>query len=207
MKSLFLSGWIVAVTFFLLQKAATASGSPGVTWNKGAMVLEDQQVLRGEFCVQAVYDLVLFRNGKAVNVYPAHTFRSLHVYDQKADINRRYVSHVSAEEGLAVRRIYEVVLYGEISVLRRQKVSTAHSPELSDAFDFNYFIVSKDGTYFLHQFRERVFPGMVEHGGEEISTFIKLNKLDPNRESDAVRLIRFFNKNRSTSLMINGESL
>lgn len=207
-KPLFFLFFGVAVFTFLPGKAATTGPDPVIHWHQGAIVLADRRVLTGEFCVQAVYDLVLYRNGTAIKVYPAHAILSLRLYDRKTDMNRKYVSRLSVDKRLSVYQIYEIVLDGEIAVLRKQKAMTVYSSELSDAFDFSYFVVAKNMMYFLHQFRDKVYPEILTRCGGKITRFMDENLLSPNDDADIMQLIQFYNKHCSSlSPLMRCESL
>lgn len=197
-RSFILSGFFFAVTVFLQETNVKAGGVPEMQWNKGAVVLADQQVVTGEFCVQVVYDLIFFKSGESVNVFPAHMVASLQVYDEQANINRKFVVQQSAARGFTEYHIYEVVVHGQMSLLRRQNALAANLNEMSDVYDFDYFVVMDGETCFLHQFREKVYPVMLKRCDSAVSGYVKDQKLNPNDASAAIQLIQYYNRHCAT---------
>lgn len=207
MKAIILSGFFFAVTVFLPEWNANADRVPEIQWSRGAIVLADQQVLTGEFCVQVVFDLVLFRDSNSVNVFPAHMISSLQVYDQGANINRRFVVQQTTEHGFTEYRMFEVVVHGALSVMRRQKVSAGDLQTLSNVYDFDYFIVLDHETWFLQQFREKVYPVILRSCDADMSGFIRDHKLNPNDAAAAIALIQYYNRHCADAESVKGASL
>lgn len=184
------AGWI-----FLMSGIATATEPPKMAWSQGAVVLANQQVLTGEIVAEPAHDLMLFRNEKGLMVYPAHAVKSFLFHDQASNINRKYISQVSTDRGLKVYHLYEIVLWGEIAILRKQKIQHTNTPAPSDAFDFDYFVSYKNEIIRLQQFRKKVYPQMLALHRSELNFFMKKEKekLNPNLPADAIRIVEFYN--------------
>ena len=187
-------GTVAALLIFLAVYNTHATNNPENTWHEGSLVLSDKQVLKGEIVVQGAFDLVLFREeGENFTIFPAHKLKSVSLYDEHADINRKYVTRKVHSKGLFVYRMYEVVVHGEVEVLRRQIVKNHHGG-LSDKYDFDYFVVAQHGIVALNRFREDVYPWMMTVCPAELKAYRKQNHLNPNLRADAIQMILFFNK-------------
>ncbi|MBL0744518.1 hypothetical protein [Chryseolinea lacunae] len=169
----------------------TAAASPPV-WHDGAVVLATGEVLTGKLSVEVSHDLILLQHGDGCRVLPAHKVKSFYYYDTEANINRKFVTWQEGSETVKLSRFFEVVLNGDIGVLRRQKESVAHAN--SDALDFDYFIVFHDNLISLHKFNQKVYPTLVETSGDKIVFFITSNKLSTTRSADAIRILEFYNQ-------------
>src|SRR5688572_11402532 len=100
-------------------------------WFDGSIVLSTGEVRVGTISPEASHDLILFQQGELRMVYPAHAIKAFYFYDKPADINRRYVS-LKEQAGVQVRHaLYEVVISGDVSVVRRKKMTAF--PKNTDA--------------------------------------------------------------------------
>jgi len=159
-------------------------------WHQGSVVLKTNEVLVGEISFEPQYDLILHRSNGRVDVYPAHKIQSFYLYDEYANINRKFIS--LKQSGLFNRyQVYEIVLRGEVYVYRKQKSWTGNYP--SDADGFDYFIFYRDQLMNLHKFRSKVYPYLLESAGSQLSFFVDKNKLNPNWSTNAITIIHFYN--------------
>ena len=159
-------------------------------WYHGVIVLSSQEVRSGEISLEAVHDLVLFRKGDTVTVYPAHKVTSLFFYDAANNINHKYIS-IKEDHGIHhAYHLYEVVLQGELSVWRKATVARPNS----DKFDFDYFIRYNEKLLPLLQLRTAIYPQLSKTSRDAIFTFTSRQNLDPNQPAHAIRIIEFYNR-------------
>ena len=124
-------------------------------------------------------------------VYPAHKIRSLYFYDRGSNINRRYLSLKEDHGVRSSYHLYEIVVTGQVDVLRRKKMSafSGHSSEL----DFNYFTRYNDELTALRKFKKKVFPQLRSEPVTRLENFIAANKLRADLPPNAIRIIEFYN--------------
>jgi hypothetical protein len=159
-------------------------------WYEGSIVLKTKEVLVGEISIEPAYDLILHRIDGKVDVYPAHKIQSFHFYDKDANINRKFIS--LKQEGLFnSHQLYEVVLWGDVDIYRKQKAWTGNSP--SDADGFSYYVSYRDQLNDIHKFRDRVYPYLLESAGSLLSVFMDENNLNPNFLANAITIAHFYN--------------
>lgn len=168
-----------------------AAASHHVKWYEGSVVLRNHQVLTGTVAIDAMHDVVLHKVDSQVNVYPAYKIMWLYFYDPVANINRRYMSWPAATMVARVRsQLYEVVLQGDIMVLRRPR-----DMQTTAAIDgYHYFLKRDDGVMPLYSFKKKVYPTLLEETDGLLDAFRKENKLNPMEIADAVKLIEFYNQ-------------
>lgn len=164
-------------------------------WYEGVIVLSSEEVLTGQVAIHVDHDIVLYKSGEKVEVYPAHKVRNIFFYDQKADINRKFISLGQYRQNIKEYKLYEVVLRGELTVLRKEKRYAKNQHN-----DFAYYIKYKDRILSLKQFRNRIFPSM--RSNDELSLFMRSEHLNPNLAKDAILLIKFYN-----ALVVDSDSL
>lgn len=185
---------------FLLLMALSSgvSGSPSLTWHDGVVVLSDQQILNGQVAIHKRENLILFRLGEKVTVYPAHKIQNVFYYDHNADINRKFVSIANHEHGYAEYQLFEIVLRGQVTVLRKERFHLNHE----DHEDFNYFTLYRDEVLPIKQFRKKVYPHLSDCDPIKSSAYEGKERLNLNSTKDAINLIKFYNQ-----LVRNSESL
>ena len=181
---------MIRVFSFLLFLSVHILQAGPIHWHTGSLVLVDGSVRVGEVSVVGEFDLVLFHDGDLVTPYPAHKIRSLCFYDQQADINRKYISVIDNGESISFNWLFEIVVQGEVSVWRRQK---KFSSGADDGLDYNYYVCWNRAIYPLIKFRRVIFPGLIKNSPPQLQEFMAQYKLNCNRDSDAIRIIDFYN--------------
>lgn len=167
------------------------------TWSDGVVVTTDDQVLTGQILYNPSFDLVVFRDHSSRTVVMASKMRSLRYFDASSNINRRFIT-VQASELSNSAKIFEVVLDGEVAVLRRSKSGSGASP--SDCDGYNYFFARNKIIVPLKKFRNKFYPEVKELLRDDA---MKLG-LNPSDEADAIRLIEIYNARQfSASLARN----
>jgi hypothetical protein len=175
---------------FLIAASSGVQAFDSPEWYSGSIVLSNQEVITGEVAIHAKQDVVLFRSQKTVTVYPAHKIQKVFFYDKKADINRRFISLVSNGYGYHQSKIYEIVLYGEVTVVRKERnFSNWDSPK-----DFNYFILADQKIVPIKYFKRKIFPSMIAKDQSAVASFMNDEKLNPNALADIIQIIAYYNK-------------
>ena len=145
----------------------------------------------GQLAIQLAYDIVLLKVNDRVQVYPAHAVESVHFYDERENINRKFLSLAQPDQ-YARPALYEVVVRGEVAVLRRAKdyINTRVSEQ--DAFDF--FLWHDASLIPLNRFRDKIYPMMLARHQTAMTTYKTERDINPNNPADAIRLIKFYNE-------------
>lgn len=178
----------------LLLNFYTSKGqsfNQSLNWYEGSVVLATGRVVTGKISLDAFHGIMLLEQDTIRTVYPAHKIRSLYFYDTADNINRRFLSVKDRDLVRASWRFYEVVLQGEINVLRRQKLN---GRKLADASDFTYHLQYNDEILGLRAFIKKVYPRLDAPFNERLKDFIRVNKLSANTLANAIRIIEFYDQ-------------
>ncbi len=168
----------------------TVDASESLEWNAGVLVTVDGEVEQGELAFQ-VSEIVLFRAAGEVTVYPANKVHSFRYYDRNENINRKFVARPANYTRIA--SFYEVIVVGEVSVMRLLKSQRITNRKKSDRDDYDYFVLFGDNLINLNQFRNKVYPDLVS-SSERIVSLIKEQHLNPHQKADAIRIVQLYNK-------------
>src|SRR5688572_15188119 len=149
-------------------------GNPIEKWFRGSVVLSDQQVMVGEIALYPTHHVIMLRTDDGIITLPAKKISSFFFYDASANVNRKYVSRLNQESTFQQHQLYEVVLTGAITVLRKQDV---WSQGVHDANDFNYFVLYDNKLIELQKFKRIVYPDLIKQS-EKLLLFVQENHLD-----------------------------
>lgn len=165
-----------------------------VNWRQGILVLKDQQVLVGNVIVQPALNVILFSTGTQSTFYHLDQVEYVTYHDPTAGLKRKFISLPGDQKkGDRMFQLYEVVLMGRIAVIRKP-IHTTYIPAVDDVGSFEYFVLENEQLVQLTQFRKKIFPGMeASYSAGSLKLFMRRKRLDPNRNSDAIRLIEYYN--------------
>jgi hypothetical protein len=179
--------------FFLLLPGVASAAQ----WSEGSVVLANDSVIVGELEVRSLDDVVLFRNGSKVDVYPSHKVRSVLFFDASDNIVHRFVSIQTSSVAFSRYLFYEVVVNGEVSVLRRRNFRLKSSEIEDHATGYHYLIRFKNEFTSLHNFGAKVYPKLKRISINEFALSVKKNKLNPHKQANAIRIIQLYNEQAS----------
>ncbi len=178
---------LAIIVFFCLP----FSGFAEPTWFNGTIVTKDHKVMNGDVFVHPSFEVIILRLKDSVLVLPAYKIASCHYYNTETGINARIIAITDYSLNRPVSKLFEVVVKGNVDVLRRPKFS---SIQTHDPRDFDYYTYSNFSIHSLFSFRNSVFPNMLEKQRNKLSAYMVANHLNPNNEGDAILLIQFYNK-------------
>lgn len=183
----------IALILAVMTTAPLFSQDP--EWHEGSVVLTTREVLKGKINLHELYDVVTLNNGDDMKVFPANRIHSVYFYDAKANINRKFTSIQHSSHGaFSSYQIFEVVLSGEIRVLRRLKSNLSDPSD--DASGYHYYYQIRHEIVALHKFKSKAFPIMVRTC-ESLLPYVEQNKLNPTFSADVIRIIDFYNKTQA----------
>ncbi len=182
----------LVIIFFLFWSLAAKADSSAIKWYKGSVVLATQEVYVGDLYIENQFDIVLVKEDSKVKVLPAHKVHAVYFYDSIENINRKFISVPEQREAYHSYRLYEIVLKGEVNVLRREKSFSDNQREEYNADGFLYYIHWNERITTLRRFRADIFPKLAD-SKPAINAYIRDQKLNSNLESDAIRIIDFYN--------------
>jgi hypothetical protein len=163
-------------------------------WFTGYVILKSQAKLHGKLLVRVDYNVVMFRQGDELVVYPAHKVESVTVYDQSLKHDRNFISIEEEVCVATLHQLYEVVLKGEVTVLRKERVLwyTVHL----DIPEEDYFVWNSHEMISLYRFKRKVFPGIVKASHGSMKSYMRRHKLNPNRVDDMIEILAHYNQQK-----------
>ena len=178
------------IFFCLLLVNSIDVNAQYLKWYDGSVVLTSGHVIVGKMVIDPFLDVVLFEENDKRTVYPAHKVRSLYYYDGSADINRRFISLKESSALHNHYQLFEIVVQGEVSVLRKQKTRSFNP---SDALDFTYYVSYLDDVVLLRKFGKKIYP-QLKLSMEKLDDFVSANHLREYDSSNSITIIEFYNR-------------
>lgn len=179
------------VLIFFLFVSFQETFSESLNWYEGCLVMRNDEVLTGEISVNQDYNLVLFKSGDQLSVFPASKIQTLHYYDAKANINRKFTSIQQRVNAFTAYTLYEVVLIGEVSVFRRLTSSLADRDDQKNSY--HYFVRLGNEPVGLHQFRSKIYP-YLEKTCISLKKHIREKRWNPSNHAHAILIIDYYNQ-------------
>ena len=178
------------IFFCLLLVNCINTNAQSLKWFEGSVVLTSGDVIIGKMVIEPSLDVLLVQRDKERIVYPAHKVKSFYYYDESSDINRRFISLRDNSAMHNHYQLFEIVLQGEVDVLRRQKT---RSLKPSDALDFTYYVSYRDDVMLLRKFGKKVYPHL-KSSMETLDEFVVSNHLRAYDDSNSIRIIEYYNR-------------
>jgi len=147
--------------------------------------------------VEPSLNVLLVEQNNIRTVYPAHKIKSFYYYDDFSDINRRFISLQDKSTLYNHHKFFEIVVQGEVNVLRRQKTRFLYP---SDALDFTYYVAYRDNVMLLKKFGRKVYP-QLKTSMERLDDFVSSNRLRAYDSSNSIRIIEYFNRQMRAELV------
>lgn len=180
------------VAIVLLLVSASGFAQPPAF--KGAVVLQDGTVFTGNVSILS-YQLVCLGVDNEQVILAPHKISQVRYYDKESNINRKFISIKTPSTLSEVYTLYEEVLYGPVSVVRKpSSLYGSGKLALSDHDAFDYFARTSDKLISLKKFRSTLFPQFREELGERIDQYIHQKQLDIYNTADVIRIIQFYNQ-------------
>ena len=178
------------IFFCLLLVNSIDVNGQSLKWYDGSVVLTSDHVILGKMVIDPFLDVVLFEENDKRAVYPAHKVRSLYYYDDACDINRRFISLREKILPYNDHKLFEIVVHGEVNVLRKQKTRFSNP---SDALDFTYYVNYREEVVLLRKFGKKIYP-QLRSSMEKLDDFVSANHLREYDSSNSITIIEFYNR-------------
>jgi hypothetical protein len=178
------------IFFCLLLVNSLYTEAQSLKWFDGSVVLTSGDVINGKMVVEPSLGVLLVQQNSLRTVYPAHKIKSFYYYDDFSDINRRFISLLDKSRLYNHHQFFEIVVQGEVSVLRRQQTRSLHP---SDALDFTYYVSYRDDVMLLKKFGRKVYP-QLRTSMERLEDFVASNHLRAYDSSNSIRIIEYYNR-------------
>ena len=172
------------ILFCLLSVNSICIASP--EWNSGVVVLHSGEVLPGQIALHQSHDMVLLQSGDKRTVLPAHKIKCVLFYDAIKNINRRFITITTKDNTRISHRIFEVVLSGDITVLRRSASLFANIND--EVSGFEYFLKVGNELITIRKFRTKIYPTIVD-ASAELEQFVRKNRLRPAFPADIIQIV------------------
>ena len=185
------------IFFCLLLLNSLNTKAQSLKWYDGSVVLTSGDVIIGKMVVEPLLDVLLVQQNDIRTVYPAHKIKSLYYYDDSFDINRRFISLRDKSTLYHHYQLFEIVVQGEVTVLRKQQT---RSLKPSDALDFTYYVTYRDNVMLLKKFGNRVYP-QLKSSMDTLEDFVSSNHLREYNSSNSIKIIEYYNRQMRAELI------
>ncbi|MEQ8359472.1 MAG: hypothetical protein RH860_08295 [Cytophagales bacterium] len=170
---------------FLIDASLLAFPAPS---HQGVIVLNDGEVLVGEI-TNINNQLLLVVTDSARVVVPAHQLRKAQYFDEINNINRKFLP--LSEHGKLM--IYEVVVNGDISIVRIPRDLRSSTAREEKPSEFRYYLLVVSELRPFSEFSKSISAYMESRVGNLAKSYWRENRLNPHQISDAIQIVRYYN--------------
>jgi hypothetical protein len=193
-------------TMILVLCLAVATCAPAwAKWYEGTVLIEGQTIFSGKIAYDSQRDFVQLQQANRVHVFTAYQAIAFQFYDPEMNLIRRFESKkVAGQQQYAYQQFFEIVLDGDIKVLRRPSnfTMTPKNEATRNRYDmlreqlqgYDYFTYIKGDLLKIKKFRKELLPLLVREHQNEMESFLKENRIDTNLISHNIMVINYFNQ-------------
>jgi hypothetical protein len=194
---------------FLVHCGASAGGEG---WYRGEVVFNSEATLRGEVRYDWRAGVVQYRRDGRVQAFGPRLLQSFAFFDVQLNAIRRFqILPSGAEGGHMGKTIFEVVLNGPLTLVRRASPTVGFgvpagllpAEDAALAFQlsgYSYFVHTGGRLVPITRFRRELWPAMVGKFGPELKQFMKQYRVSRRTMPGKLRLINQFNVLQEASL-------
>lgn len=176
------------------------SGDP--EWNPGVVMLEGEQVLEGELKYDHKNGVIQCREAGRIKAFSSHGVTSFYYLNKDTNILHRFISvEQETKENYRRKEFYEIVLEGELTLLRKRNKSTdpvrkGHNASSSSLMHhilcYDYYVYRQGEMISVKKFKKNVLPLMKDKKREVVSYADKKN-MKLYYLMDQISLISYYN--------------
>lgn len=192
--------FIYLFIFFLISQLSLKAKNNEV-WNEGYLVLENNTIIKGNIFYNAEKDLVEIKTEQRIKTFSPYCVQYFKFFDPQLQMNRVFATFENNDlrRRENARSFFEVMINGELAVLRKEETSFTPVHEYSYSSiefipdkDFSYFISHPEGVRKMKNFNKDVIPLMADKN-EEILEYMDKYELDSNNFMHQILIIDFYN--------------
>ena len=143
-----------AAFILLLSIAWVLKAQPTKHFYKGVIIDKNKEVLISELAVETAFDAVSYKTSEnASAILPAHQVSSFRYYDDRDNINRKFISLRFNGR----YQFYEVVIPGDFQIIRRLK-KYALTWEVNERESYHFFTWYKGELKPIEKFKSTILP-------------------------------------------------
>lgn len=167
---------------------------------EGVVVMLNGEVVTGSFLFDEKKDLLYREKESGLEIFPPFRVKSFSFYDAHQNMNRQYIMLAVRNNGYPFQ-FYEVVVRGEVKVLRKRKEqdSPVKPGTEEEGFsrhhkeNYSYYILLENKLTDIRQFAAEVYPVLKEKNKADLAKVIKEDDLNIHNAGTAISLIKLYN--------------
>lgn len=192
-----------SIGILLLFGAVHANNlNPFQAWSEGEVVLMSGEKIEGLINIDYKLDIVQCKlEDGSIRAFSPVNVSHFSFFDQETK-NRRFFAAINFENRYDYehKSFFEVIINGELSVLRKGKYvkrvpvrsGAATNYNVKTIVHHNYYAFTNDEQKRIRNFRKDVLPMMEEHE-DKLKRYIKKHKLNVNELVDQLMVVNYYN--------------
>ena len=171
-------------------------------WNPGVVIMEDNLTLEGDLNYDHKNDIIQCREAGKIKAFSAHNVTSFYYLDRGTNVLHRFIAIEQKDrENYRRKEFYEIVLEGELTLLRKRNKSSdplrqGHTESsynmMHHILCYDYYVYHREDLVEINKFRKNVMPLMKEKK-REVATYADKKSLKLHYLMDQITLLSYYN--------------
>jgi hypothetical protein len=192
--------WIVCLGLVILGNTRFFAREAG-DWFEGVVIMNDHEILTGEVKVSGVVDVVQLKTFGTIRCIQASDINQISFYDPSINCIRTIIPAASDKASRCIG-FFEIIIRGEVSLLASYHEFNQFDPSFT-AFNGQTISLPDDIELYFYDgkimissryFRKQVFPAFMKIFEDDLSRFIRSQRIRIDDPADQIRLLKRFNQ-------------
>jgi hypothetical protein len=171
-------------------------------WNPGVVILDNNYTLEGDLSYDHKNGIIQCREAGKIKAFSSHKVTSFYYLDKGTNVLHRYIAiEQKTRENYRRKEFYEIVLEGELTLLRKRNKSTdplrqGHTQSsynlMHHILCYDYYVYHQEDLVAVNKFKKNVMPLMKEKK-REVASYADQKNLKLYYLMDQISLLSYYN--------------
>lgn len=196
--------YFLSFVFLLCSLTAfTQFNNHRTSWYPGIVILDTDEIIKGELSYDYANDLVMCRSDEKIKTFGAHQAVSFQFYNEKENVFHKFkVFNVQHNSYYTQKGFFEIVLDGDVNYIRKRNrypiyqqkdgylvERTINPHELA----FDYFVEVNGKLTKARKFKKEVLPQLLLNE-QSLEAYMKEQRLKTYDIADQIVLLSYYNR-------------
>ncbi len=181
-------------------------------WFEGVVIMNNHEIICGDVKISGAFNLVQVNVSGAIRCIPAREIEQIRFHDQSINTIRIIITNASGDAS-DQPGFFELIIRGEVSLLATYQDYSQFDPSKGTLNGKSVYLPDDMELYFYdgktivstHDFRKQAYPAFMKIFRNELTKFIRAQRIRIDKPADQIRLLKHFNLLHSESKLLAKE--
>ena len=179
-----------------------------IEWNPGIIILENDQIVKGDLAYDYSSDLIMCRNDDKIQTFGPHQAVSFRFYEEDKNLIRKFKVYEMPQNSFYTQEaFFEIVVDGEVDYIRKRNRYALYQPR--DGYlahrkpnmhevAYDYFVQVNGKLIKARRFKKEVLPQLILTD-QSVEHYMREQQLTTYDIGDQIVLLNYYNGKTSKS--------